>query len=59
MYFVGILLRMVFSLSCLYNALIQHDVPVDNNKKTGKMKIPLKIKVFCVVFASIGNFYKS
>jgi hypothetical protein len=30
----------------MYNALIQHDIPVDNNSKFWKMKIPLKTKVF-------------
>jgi hypothetical protein len=30
----------------MYNALIQTDVPVGNNKKLRKLKIPLKIKVF-------------
>ena len=30
----------------MYKALIQPVVPVDNNKKIWKMKIPLKIKIF-------------
>ena len=33
-------------MDSMYNALIQPDVPVDNNKKIWKMKIPLKNKVF-------------
>ena len=30
----------------MYRALVQSDVPVDNNKKIWKMKIPLKNKIF-------------
>jgi hypothetical protein len=30
----------------MYNALIQPDIPIDNNSKIWKMKIPLKTKVF-------------
>ena len=30
----------------MYRALIQSDVPVDNNNKIWKMKIPLKNKIF-------------
>jgi hypothetical protein len=45
MYFDGILLGMV-SVPSMYNALTQPDIPVDNNKKIYKMKIPLKTKVF-------------
>jgi hypothetical protein len=36
----------IFSVPSMYNALIQHDIPVDSNKKNWKMKIPLKTKVF-------------
>jgi hypothetical protein len=32
------------SVNTIYNALIQTDVPVDNNNKLWKLKIPLKIK---------------
>ena len=35
-----------FSVDSMYNALIQPDIPVDNNKKIWKMNIPLKNKVF-------------
>jgi hypothetical protein len=35
-----------FSVSSLYNAIIQPEIPVDKNKKIWKMKIPLKIKIF-------------
>ena len=35
-----------FSVSSMYNALIQPEFPVDNNKKIWKMKIPLRTKVF-------------
>jgi hypothetical protein len=35
-----------FSMDSLYNALMQSDIPVDNNKKIWKMKIPLKTKIF-------------
>jgi hypothetical protein len=31
-----------FTVSSLYNAIIQPDIPVDKNKKIWKMKIPLK-----------------
>jgi hypothetical protein len=34
-----------FSVSSLCNAIIQYDIPVDDNKKIWKMKIPLK-KIF-------------
>ena len=34
------------SAESMYRALIQSDVPVDNNKKIWKMKIPLKNKNF-------------
>jgi hypothetical protein len=34
-----------FSVDSMYNVLIQ-DIPLDNNKKIYKLKIPLKIKVF-------------
>ena len=33
-----------FSMESMYRALIQSDVPVDNNKMFLKMKIPLKNK---------------
>jgi hypothetical protein len=36
----------IFSVASLYNAIIQSDIPVDNNKKIWKMKIPLKTKIF-------------
>ena len=36
----------IFSVSSMYNALIQPELPVDNNRKIWKMKIPLKIKIF-------------
>jgi hypothetical protein len=35
-----------FSVASMYNALIQPDIPVDNNSKIWKMRIPLKTKVF-------------
>ena len=35
-----------FSVDSMYTALVQPDVPVNNNKKIWKMKIPLKNKVF-------------
>jgi hypothetical protein len=35
-----------FSVASMYNALIQPDIPIDNNSKIWKMKIPLKTKVF-------------
>lgn len=36
-----------FLVSSLYNVIIYPDIPVDNNKKIWKMKIPLTTKVFC------------
>jgi hypothetical protein len=33
-----------FSVDSLYKAILQSDIPVDNNKKIWKMKIPLKNK---------------
>jgi hypothetical protein len=33
-----------FSIDSLYKAIIQSDILVDNNKKTWKMKIPLRTK---------------
>jgi hypothetical protein len=33
-----------FSIDSLYKAILQSDIPVDNNKKIWKMKIPLKTK---------------
>ena len=35
-----------FAVGSMYNALIQPDVLVGHNKKTSKMKISLKTKVF-------------
>jgi hypothetical protein len=35
-----------FSMGSLYNAIIQSDIPVDNNRKIWKMKIPLRTKNF-------------
>jgi hypothetical protein len=35
-----------FTVDSLYNAILQFDLPVDNNKKIWKMKIPLKTKNF-------------
>lgn len=35
-----------FSVGSMYKALIQPSIPVDNNKKIWKMKIPLKTKIF-------------
>jgi hypothetical protein len=35
-----------FLVDSMYNALINLDIPVDNNKMIWKMKIPLKTKVF-------------
>ena len=35
-----------FSVSSLYNAIIQPEIPVDKKKKIWKMKIQLKIKIF-------------
>jgi hypothetical protein len=42
MYFCGIYMPMVI----LYNAILLSDLPVYNNKKVWKMKIPLKTKSF-------------
>ena len=39
-----------FSVESMYRALIQSDVPVDNNKKIWKMKIPLRIKSLHSIF---------
>jgi hypothetical protein len=36
----------MFLVSSLYNAITQSDIPLDNNKKIWKMKIPLKTKLF-------------
>jgi hypothetical protein len=33
-----------FSVDSLYKAIMQSDIPVDNNNKIWKMKIPLKTK---------------
>ena len=35
-----------FSVNSMYNALVQPEVPVVNNRKICKMKIPLKNKIF-------------
>jgi hypothetical protein len=35
-----------FSVASMYNALIQPELPVDNNSKIWKMKIPLRTKIF-------------
>jgi hypothetical protein len=35
-----------FTVSSLYNAIIQPEIPVDKNKKLWKMKMPLKIRIF-------------
>jgi hypothetical protein len=37
-----------FSVACMYNALIQPDIPFDKvrNNRLWKLKIPLRIKVF-------------
>jgi hypothetical protein len=35
-----------FSVSSMYNTLIQPDIPVGNTAKIWKMRIPIKIKVF-------------
>jgi hypothetical protein len=37
-----------FSVDSLYKAIIQSDMPINNNKKIWKMKMPLKTKVFCL-----------
>ena len=39
-----------FSVESMYRALIQSDVPVDNNKKIWKMKILLRIKYLHGIF---------
>jgi hypothetical protein len=36
----------MFLVSSLYNAIIQSDIILDDNKKIWKMKIPLKTKIF-------------
>jgi hypothetical protein len=36
-----------FSVKSFYNAILHSDLPVDNNKKIWKMKLPLKSKIFC------------
>ena len=36
----------IFFVDSMYRALLHSDLPVDNNKKNWKMKIPLKIKIF-------------
>ena len=35
-----------FSVDSMYRAMINSDVPVDNNKKIWKLRIPLKLKIF-------------
>ena len=52
-----------FSVESMYRVLIQFDVPVDNNKKIWKMKIPLKNKIFawylcCGVILTKDNLIK-
>ena len=42
----------------MYKGLIQPDVPVDNNKKIRKMKIPLKNKVFAWYLRRAAIFTK-
>jgi hypothetical protein len=44
-----------FTVSLLYNAIVQPEISVDKNKKIWKMKIPLKIKIFLLVFTSSCN----
>jgi hypothetical protein len=39
-----------FSVDSLYKAILQSDIPVDNNKKIWKMKIPLKNKILDGIF---------
>jgi hypothetical protein len=40
------------SIDSLYKAIIQSDIPVDNNKNIWKMKIPIKInKKLAGIFA--------
>jgi hypothetical protein len=34
-----------FYVDSLYKAIIQSDIPVDNNKNIWKMKIPLNTKI--------------
>jgi hypothetical protein len=45
-----------FSVASMYNALISLDLPIYDNKKIWKMKIPLKNKKF-MVFTSRGYSY--
>jgi hypothetical protein len=46
-----------FSVASMYNVLILSDLPVLDNKKIWKMKIPLKNKFFCMVSSSRGYSY--
>ena len=46
-----------FSVDSMYRALIQSNVPVDNNTKIWKMKIPLKNKNLCMVSSSRSHSY--
>jgi hypothetical protein len=46
-----------FSVASMYNALILTDLPVLDNKKIWKMKIPLKNKKNCMVSSSRGYSY--
>jgi hypothetical protein len=46
-----------FLVVSLYNALILSDLPVYDNKKIWKMKIPLKNKKNCMVFTWRGFSY--
>jgi hypothetical protein len=44
-----------FSVKYFYNAILLSDLPVDNNKKIWKMKIPLKINFLDGIFV-VGLF---
>jgi hypothetical protein len=46
-----------FSVASMYNVLISSDLPVLDNKKIWKMKIPLKNNFFCMVSSSRGYSY--
>ena len=35
-----------FSVDSMYRAIVQPEIPVDNNNKIWQMKVPLKLKVF-------------
>jgi hypothetical protein len=34
------------TLESMYRALVDTNIPVDNNQKIWKMKVPLKVKIF-------------